>query len=119
MAVSFREELHAIDAVLAGDGIAILRDVVVADDLAAGNLVKVLAFALPGYGFYPIYSADHPGRAVIETFVNRLGQTALKAIEIPSSILAMLRHSCGYALTDPGHDTRSLQASTWDTTVRF
>jgi LysR family transcriptional regulator, glycine cleavage system transcriptional activator len=76
VAFSFREELHAIDAVLAGDGIAILSDVVVADDLAAGSLVKALDLALPGYGFYPVYSSDHPRRAVIETFVNWLGQTA-------------------------------------------
>lgn len=76
VALSFREELHAIDAVLAGDGIAILSDVVVADDLAAGKLVKALDLALPGYGFYPVYSPDHPHRAAIETFVNWLGQTA-------------------------------------------
>jgi LysR family transcriptional regulator, glycine cleavage system transcriptional activator len=76
VALSFREEVHAIDAVLAGGGIAILSDVVVADDLAAGNLVKVLDLALPGYGFYPVYSPDHPRRAVIETFVSWLGQTA-------------------------------------------
>jgi LysR family glycine cleavage system transcriptional activator len=76
VALSFREELHAIDAVLAGDGIAILSDVVVADDLAAGTLVKVLDLALPGYGFYPVYSSDHPSRVVIETFVTWLGQTA-------------------------------------------
>jgi len=74
VALGFREELHAIDAVLAGDGVAILSDIVVADDLAAGNLVKVLDLALPGYGFYPVYLPDHPRRAVIETFVNWLGQ---------------------------------------------
>jgi len=49
---------------------------VVADDLAAGNLVKVLDLALPGYGFYPVYSSDHPRRAAIEMFVDWLGQTA-------------------------------------------
>jgi LysR family transcriptional regulator, glycine cleavage system transcriptional activator len=76
VALSFREESHAIDAVLAGDGVAILSDIVVADDLAAGNLVKVLDLALPGYGFYPVYSSDHPRRAVIETFINWLRQTA-------------------------------------------
>jgi LysR family glycine cleavage system transcriptional activator len=76
VALSFREESHAIDAALSGDGIAILSDIVVADDLAAGKLVKVLDLALPGYGFYPVYSPDHPRRAVIKTFVDWLGQTA-------------------------------------------
>jgi len=76
VALSFREEAHAIDAVLAGEGIAILSDIVVADDLAAGTLVKVLDLGLPGYGFYPVYSPDHPRRAVIETFVEWLAQMA-------------------------------------------
>jgi DNA-binding transcriptional LysR family regulator len=47
IALSFREELHAIEAVLAGHGIALCSDVVVADDLASGALVKVLDLALP------------------------------------------------------------------------
>ena len=64
--------MQAIDAVLAGDGIAILS----ADNLAAGTLVKVLDLALPGYGFYPVYSSDHPRRVVLETFVNWFRQTA-------------------------------------------
>jgi LysR family glycine cleavage system transcriptional activator len=69
IALSFREELHAIEAVLAGHGIALCSDVVVADDLASGTLVKVLDVALPGYGYYPVYAVDHPHRAVIELFV--------------------------------------------------
>jgi LysR family transcriptional regulator, glycine cleavage system transcriptional activator len=72
IALSFREELHAIEAVLAGRGIALCSDVVVADDLASGTLVKVLDVALPGYGYYPVYAVDHPHRAVIELFVSRL-----------------------------------------------
>ncbi len=69
IALSFREELHAIEAVLAGQGVALCSDIVVADDLASGTLVKALDLALPGYGFYPIYALDHPRRAIIEIFV--------------------------------------------------
>ncbi len=76
MALSFREELHAIDAVLAGQGIAICSDIVVADDLASGALVKVLNLALPGYGFYPVYALDHPRRAIIDAFVAWLASVA-------------------------------------------
>jgi LysR family glycine cleavage system transcriptional activator len=53
VALSFREELHAIDAVLDGQGIGLCSDVVVADALASGALVKAFDFALAGYGFYP------------------------------------------------------------------
>ena len=76
IALSFREELHAIEAVLAGHGIAPCSDVVVADDLASGTLVKVLDVALPGYGYYPVYAVDHPHRAVIELFVEWISTAA-------------------------------------------
>ena len=69
-ALSFREELHAIEAVLAGQGIALCGDVVVADDLASGALVKALDLALPGYGFYPVFAPNHPRRAIIEVFTH-------------------------------------------------
>jgi LysR family transcriptional regulator, glycine cleavage system transcriptional activator len=69
VALSFREELHAIEAVLAGQGIALCSDVIVADDLASGALVKPLELALPGYGYYPVYAPNHPRRATIEVFV--------------------------------------------------
>jgi LysR family glycine cleavage system transcriptional activator len=76
IALSFREELHAIEAVLAGQGVALCSDVIVADDLASGALVKVLDFALPGYGFYPAYALDHPRRATIEVFVKWISAVA-------------------------------------------
>ena len=69
IALSFREELHAIEAVLAGQGIALCSDIVVADDLASGALAKALDLALPGYGYYPVYASNHPRRAIIEVFV--------------------------------------------------
>ena len=76
IALSFREELHAIEAVLAGQGIALCSDVIVADDLASGALVKALDLALPGYGFYPVYAPDHPRRDVIEMFVQWISTVA-------------------------------------------
>jgi LysR family transcriptional regulator, glycine cleavage system transcriptional activator len=69
IALGFREELHAIEAALAGQGIALCSDVIVTDDLASGALVKAFDLALPGYGYYPIYADNHPRRAVIEVFV--------------------------------------------------
>ncbi len=66
--LSFREELHAIEAVIAGQGVAILSDVLVAPELADGRLVKALDLKLPGFGFYLAYVAGHPRRAVIEAF---------------------------------------------------
>ena len=76
IALSFREELHAVEAVLAGQGIALCSDVVVADDLASGALVKALDLALPGYGYYPVYAPNHPRRATIDVFVQWISTVA-------------------------------------------
>ena len=67
-ALSFREELHAIEAVIAGQGIAVLSDVLVGRELASGALVKVLDLPLDGFGFYLAYVSAHPRKATIEAF---------------------------------------------------
>jgi LysR family transcriptional regulator, glycine cleavage system transcriptional activator len=66
--LSFREELHAIDAVIDGQGVAICSDVVVSNELRSGLLVKAHPLSLPGYGFY-LVSMAHSARApAIEAF---------------------------------------------------
>jgi LysR family transcriptional regulator, glycine cleavage system transcriptional activator len=50
--LAFREELHAIEAAISGQGIAICSDVLVAPELASGALVQVSKLTLPGFGFY-------------------------------------------------------------------
>jgi LysR family glycine cleavage system transcriptional activator len=64
----FREELHAIDAVVAGQGIAICSDVVVSRELECGSLVKAHPLSLPGYGFYVVSTPHNPRAAIIEAF---------------------------------------------------
>lgn len=66
--LSFREEIHAIDAVVAGQGVAICSDIVVSRELSSGALVKAHPLSLPGYGFYAV-SMPHSSRsATIELF---------------------------------------------------
>jgi LysR family glycine cleavage system transcriptional activator len=65
---SGREEIHAIDAVVAGQGIAIYSDIVVSQELKNGALVKAHPLSLQGYGFY-LVSMHHSARAAtIESF---------------------------------------------------
>src|SRR5262245_63835769 len=66
--LSFKEELHAIDAVAAGQGIAMLSDIVVGRELKSGVLVKAHDLSLPGYGFYVVHVANHPEQPSIEAF---------------------------------------------------
>jgi LysR family glycine cleavage system transcriptional activator len=70
--LNFREELHAIDAVIAGQGIGICSDVLVARELETGTLVPALDLTLPGYGFYLVSPHDHPRRSVIDDFAGWL-----------------------------------------------
>jgi len=66
--LSFREELHAIDAVVGGQGVAIVSDVIVSNELRNGLLVKAHPLSLPGYGFYLVSMAHSPRAPVIEAF---------------------------------------------------
>ncbi len=66
--LSFREELHAIEAVIAGQGIGIFSDVLVAPELAAGTLVKAFNLSLPGYRFYVVRTPGHPREKAIRAF---------------------------------------------------
>jgi LysR family transcriptional regulator, glycine cleavage system transcriptional activator len=66
--LSFREELHAIEAVIAGQGIGIFSDVLVASELASGALVKAFSLSLPGYRFYLVRRYGHPREKIIQAF---------------------------------------------------
>ena len=70
--LSFREELHAIEAIVAGQGIGICSDVLIAHELKSGELVKALNLSLPGYGFYLTHSIDHPRQKSIDAFADWL-----------------------------------------------
>lgn len=67
-ALSFREELHVIEAVIAGQGLAICSDVLIEPELANGTLVRLSDITLPGYGFYIVHRPGHPKEASIRAF---------------------------------------------------
>lgn len=69
VSLNFREELHAIEAVVSGQGIAICSDVLVAPELASGALTKIANVTLPGYGFYVVHRYSNPKLASIKAFV--------------------------------------------------
>ncbi|MDE2362689.1 MAG: LysR family transcriptional regulator [Hyphomicrobiales bacterium] len=66
--LAFREELHAIEAVLGGQGVAIFSDVIVSKYLRSGRLVKASALSLPGYGFYVVSLHSSSRAPEIEAF---------------------------------------------------
>jgi LysR family glycine cleavage system transcriptional activator len=58
-----REDAHAIEAAIAGQGLAMCSDVLVAREFADGRLVRFSTLSLQGYGFFvvsmPELALDH------------------------------------------------------------
>jgi LysR family glycine cleavage system transcriptional activator len=68
--LSFREESHGIEAAIAGQGIVLCSDILVASELKSGKLVKLFDIALPGFGFFIAYRPGHPRHRAISAFVS-------------------------------------------------
>jgi LysR family glycine cleavage system transcriptional activator len=66
--LTFREEAHAIEAAIAGQGFALCSDVLTEGDLARGALVKALAISLPGYNFYVTHVPGTARQRSIDAF---------------------------------------------------
>ena len=68
--LSFREELHAIEAVIAGQGLGICSDILVGRELADGTLVRLSTITLAGFGFYIVHRPGHPKAASVTAFAS-------------------------------------------------
>jgi LysR family glycine cleavage system transcriptional activator len=64
----FREELHAIEAVIAGQGIGVFGNVLVAYELETGALVNATGSSMEGWGYYVVYQPDHPRKSLLDEF---------------------------------------------------
>lgn len=69
VSLRFEEELHAIESVIAGQGLAICSDILVAAELKSGKLRKLSDVVLPGYGFYLVHRSPHAKHKAIATFL--------------------------------------------------
>lgn len=78
--LSFREELHAIEAMIGGQGVGICSDVLVARELQVGALVKVSEVSLPGFGFFAAYVGGHPREPAIKAFADWICALALSGV---------------------------------------
>ncbi|MEH6434110.1 LysR substrate-binding domain-containing protein [Massilia sp. DD77] len=62
----FSDEGHAIQAALAGQGIALLSLALLADEIAAGRLVRPFGPAIPGHTYHLVRSAGHTPAPQVE-----------------------------------------------------
>lgn len=72
----YSDEGHAIQAAVAGQGIALLSLALVADELAAGQLVQSFGPVLPGYAYHLVLDAGHSPGAAVRTVVDWLRNEA-------------------------------------------
>ncbi|TAN13844.1 MAG: LysR family transcriptional regulator [Rhizobiaceae bacterium] len=70
--LSFREESHAIAAVLAGQGVGICSDIIMRPELERGELVKAHELSLEGLGYYLLHLPEHPRERMITLFADWL-----------------------------------------------
>lgn len=74
--LKFNEESLAIQAAIAGQGVALCSSIHVADDVALGFLVQPLDVSLDGFNYTALYLENHPKEALILKFVDWLVEVA-------------------------------------------
>ena len=79
IAMRFREELHAIEAVVAGQGVAICSDLLVRQELSDGSLVRVSSITLDGYGLYLVTLLEQTTSQGVQDFCAWLRRVYLTA----------------------------------------
>lgn len=70
--LSFTDEIHAVQATVAGQGVGLLSLTLVADELASGVLVQPFELSLESYRFDLVYNsraADSPATAILRDWV--------------------------------------------------
>lgn len=71
--LSFTEEMHAVQATVAGQGVGLLSLTLVADELRSGVLVQPFALAVDSYRYDLVYSpraADRPATQMLRSWVH-------------------------------------------------
>lgn len=68
--IHFSEEMHAIEAALLGQGIALVSDTLIERELTSGLLAPAIDFSIPGLTFYAMYAKAASQHTEIEGLVN-------------------------------------------------
>lgn len=69
---TFSEEVHAIDAAVAGQGVVLASEVLVSDLLARGDLIQVSKTTLPGLAFWGVFLNSNPRIGELELLLDWL-----------------------------------------------
>ena len=74
--LKFHEEHHGIEAIIAGQGLGLCSDVLVARELFDGRLLRLSDIVLPGYGFYFVYRVEHPRCGALDALLRWMQRQA-------------------------------------------
>ncbi|MBE9169560.1 transcriptional regulator GcvA [Pleurocapsales cyanobacterium LEGE 06147] len=74
--LKFNEESLAIQAAIAGQGVALCSSIHVANDVALGFLVQPFDVSLDGFNYSAVYLENHPKETLILKFVDWLVEVA-------------------------------------------
>lgn len=74
--IKFNEETLAIQAAIAGQGIALCSSIHVADDISLGFLIKPFKLVMDGFNYSAVYLKDHPKEQSILKLVEWLIELA-------------------------------------------
>ena len=67
---TFSEEVHALDAALAGLGAVLASEHLVGDQLKAGTLLHLSDISLPGPTYWAVFLASHPAKERLSTLLD-------------------------------------------------
>lgn len=81
----FREELHALEAVVAGQGVAVCSDLLLHQELADGRVVRLSDLTLDGYGVYLVNLPDKAATAPVSTFGRWMKEVLASRPRAPSA----------------------------------
>lgn len=68
----FSEEVHALDAAVAGQGAVLASELLVADQLDAGTLVLLSDISLPGPTYWAVFLTSHPAKERLQKLLDWL-----------------------------------------------
>jgi LysR family glycine cleavage system transcriptional activator len=91
--VLFSDESHAIQAAVAGQGVALLSLLLVAPELRSGALVQPFGPELEGYRYHLVHAADAPRRAELQALGDWLQAEMAQVLAEPPPALSAARGS--------------------------
>jgi LysR family glycine cleavage system transcriptional activator len=100
--VVFSDESHAIQAALAGQGVALLSLLLVAPELHSGTLVQPFGPELEGYRYHLVHAPDAPRREELHALGIWLQAEMAQTRREPAAALSAARDSLRARRADSG-----------------